>query len=332
MADSTGASTPVADSTGASTPVDEATMDDVELSSPRVDETDTNPETQSTPSRSSNAVSSVGSLPDTELQSRVSVPVSVRLQSFKSWGITKVKCARQSMNERLGKVTRTVDVEMAERIENLQEAQRTYQQIVTIAKRLSGQLRSFLETQRSLGDLFAEYGVRVPDDDLQTELVRGATMQRIVSRSGEALVAALDHFVENITTLLTKTMEDTFSKVRDYETCRIQYDAYRVDLEQLQAFCDANPNNTAKQAKLEAAHVQFEAQKAGFTTIRNELSVKLKFLDENKVGNYLYSVRVHTCVGEGCVCVGGGGNLCGKFFGARLISLALSYLFTGHSP
>lgn len=223
------------------------------------------------------------SLPDTELQARPSIPVSVRLQNFKSWGITKVKCARQTVNERLGKVTKTVDVEMGDRIDSLREAQRNYLQIMNFAKRLSTQLKAFLETQRGLGDLLAEYGVRVTEADLQTELLRGGTMQRTMARSGEALVAALDHFVGSINTLLTKTMEDTFQKVREFESARVQYDAYRIDVEELQAFCDANPGNAAKQGKLDAAHAQFESEKAAFTVIRNELSVKLKFLDENKV-------------------------------------------------
>ena len=223
------------------------------------------------------------SLADTELQARQSVPMSTRLLNFKSWGVTRVKCARQAVNERLGKATRTVDVQMDERIETLREAQRNYQQIIVLAKRMSTQLRALLDTQRSLSDLFGEYGVRVTDNGLQTELLRNSASQKVIARNGEALIAALDHFVANINTLLTKTMEDTFKKVREYEAGRVQYDAYRIDAEQLQAFCDANPTNTVKQAKLEAALVQFEAQKSLFTILRNELTIKLKFLDENKV-------------------------------------------------
>ncbi|XP_065187957.1 arfaptin-2-like [Sycon ciliatum] len=223
------------------------------------------------------------SLPDTEVQARSTVPVAARLQSFATWGMTKVKCARQSMNERFGKVTKTVDTQMTERIESLREAQRNYVQIMNLAKKLSTQLRGFLETQRNLGDIFSEYGVRVTETDLQAELLRGGTVQRTVARTGDALVASLDHFVSSIGTLISKTMEDTFAKVHEYEAMRVQYDAFRIDVEQLQTFCDGNPANTAKQAKLEAALVAFETQKELFTVVRNELNVKLKFLDENKI-------------------------------------------------
>lgn len=50
-------------------------------------------------------------------------------------------------------------------------------------------------------------------------------------RPGETLIAALNFFVSSVNTLCHKTIEDTITTVRQYETSRLEYDAYRSDLE-----------------------------------------------------------------------------------------------------
>ena len=44
-------------------------------------------------------------------------------------------------------------------------------------------------------------------------------------------MAALNFFVSSVNTIVNKTMEDSISTVRQYEVSRVEYDAYRSDLE-----------------------------------------------------------------------------------------------------
>lgn len=60
---------------------------------------------------------------------------------------------------------------------------------------------------------------------------------------------------------------------------RIEYDAYRTDLELLiQA-----PRTEATTARLEEAQQSFEQHKENFEKLRSDVAIKLKFLDENRV-------------------------------------------------
>ena len=44
-------------------------------------------------------------------------------------------------------------------------------------------------------------------------------------------MAALNFFVSSVNTIVNKTMEDSISTGRQYEVSRVEYDAYRSDLE-----------------------------------------------------------------------------------------------------
>lgn len=59
---------------------------------------------------------------------------------------------------------------------------------------------------------------------------------------------------------------------------RIEYDAYRTDLEVL------SQNRTeANAARLEEATLLYEQHKTNFEKLRSDVTIKLKFLDENRV-------------------------------------------------
>lgn len=84
-------------------------------------------------------------------------------------------------------------------------------------------------------------------------------------------------------------MKQTFSL-----TSRIEYDAYRVDLEEL----NLGPRDATTVPKLESAQKEFQAQRERYEKMRDALSVKLKLLEENKVrtlrvtANRLLTTRV----------------------------------------
>ena len=60
---------------------------------------------------------------------------------------------------------------------------------------------------------------------------------------------------------------------------RIEYDAYRADLEVL----NQSPRDSNTMARLDEAQKKFSSHKEKFDRLRADVSIKLKFLDENKV-------------------------------------------------
>lgn len=64
-----------------------------------------------------------------------------------------------------------------------------------------------------------------------------------------------------------------------FPSSRIEYDAYRVDLEEL----NLGPRDDVTLPKLEQAQKNFQAQRERYAKIRDDLSVKVKLLESNKV-------------------------------------------------
>lgn len=62
-------------------------------------------------------------------------------------------------------------------------------------------------------------------------------------------------------------------------TCRIEYDAYRTDLEEL----NLGPRDANTLPKIEQSQQQFQIHREKYERMRNDVSIKLKFLEENKV-------------------------------------------------
>lgn len=62
-------------------------------------------------------------------------------------------------------------------------------------------------------------------------------------------------------------------------THRIEYDAYRTDLEEL----NLGPRDANTLPKIEQSQQLFQIHREKYERMRNDVSVKLKFLEENKV-------------------------------------------------
>ena len=61
----------------------------------------------------------------------------------------------------------------------------------------------------------------------------------------------------------------------------MEFDAYRSDLEALQAAPRVGDATAAQ--KLEDAQQRYQAHKEKFERLRSDVSIKMKFLDENRV-------------------------------------------------
>ena len=73
--------------------------------------------------------------------------------------------------------------------------------------------------------------------------------------------------------------------VKMYETSRIEYDAYRTDLE----FYSAARETEINQLRLAETQLRFNEKKIEFEKLRSDVQIKLKFLDDNRVGGNLTS-------------------------------------------
>ncbi|XP_074479170.1 arfaptin-1-like isoform X1 [Sebastes fasciatus] len=204
-------------------------------------------------------------------------PATEKLEKVRKWSITTYKCTRQALSEKLGRGSRTVDLDLEPRLELLKDDRQRYDNVTKLAQTLANQLAQLTVTQKSLGDAFAELSLKTPT--LHVEFGVNAEAQKFLSKSGETLTAAINTFTTDMNTLVNKTIEDTMLNAKKYEASRIEYDAYRVDLEEL----NLGPRDAITLPKLELAQKDFQSQKERYHKTRHDLSVKVKLLQENKV-------------------------------------------------
>lgn len=200
-----------------------------------------------------------------------------KLETIKHWSFNTFKCTKQLISEKFGKGSKTVDLELETQIETLKDMQRKYANILRLARTLTSHFSQVVQTQRALGEAFAEQSQRNPE--LQEEFSYNCETQRNLVKNGEVLLGAMNFFTSTINTLCNKTMEDTLLTIKNYEAARLEYDAYRNDIEALQL----GPRETTPAHKLEEAQKKFEDHKTKFEKLRGDVSIKLKFLDENRV-------------------------------------------------
>jgi len=203
--------------------------------------------------------------------------VNNKLQTIRNWTISTYKCSRQSLYERLGKTNKTVDVELDGQIQHLRDTREKYDNILRLARALTSHFYHVVTTQSSLGDCFSDLAHKSPE--LQEEFLCNAETQKNLTKNGQQLLATLNFFVSSVNTIVNKTMEDTMVTVKQYEVARVEYDAYRTDLEYYKEAAKS-PANVAKLSDTEA---NFVVKKTEFEKLRSDVQIKLKFLDENRV-------------------------------------------------
>uniref|UniRef100_UPI00358E719D arfaptin-2-like isoform X2 n=1 Tax=Myxine glutinosa TaxID=7769 RepID=UPI00358E719D len=200
-----------------------------------------------------------------------------KLELVKKWSVNTYKCTKQVLSERFGRGSKTVDLQLEAQIEILRETQHKYENVLRLAHELTRHFSLVVQTQRTLGDTFADLSQKSPE--LQEEFGYNAETQRLLCKNGETLLSAINFFVSSVNTLVNKTMEDTLLTIKQYESARIEYDAYRTDLEEM----SLAPRDAAMMAKIETAQQNFQVHKEKYEQLRANVSIKLKFLEENKV-------------------------------------------------
>lgn len=61
---------------------------------------------------------------------------------------------------------------------------------------------------------------------------------------------------------------------------RLEFDAYRSDLEEL----SQGPRDAVAMARIEAAQQQYQVHKEKYERLRSDVTIKIRFMEENKVG------------------------------------------------
>ena len=112
--------------------------------------------------------------------------VSNKLDVLKSWSINTYKCTRQMIAEKLGKGSRTVDLELESQIEGLRDTQRKYTNILRLSRALTNHFYHVVQTQRALGEAFSDLSQKSPE--LQEEFTYNAETQKAVCKNGETLL------------------------------------------------------------------------------------------------------------------------------------------------
>uniref|UniRef100_A0A182Q1Z1 AH domain-containing protein n=1 Tax=Anopheles farauti TaxID=69004 RepID=A0A182Q1Z1_9DIPT len=203
---------------------------------------------------------------------------SSKLDTFRNWSITTYKCTKQIMLEKLGKSTRTVDLELEAQIDQLKETQKKYLSILRLSRAFTSHFYNCMQTQSLLSETFADLAQKSPE--LQEEFLRNAETQRILTKNGELLLNALNFFISSINTLCNKTIEDTLLTIRQYELARVEYDAYRVDMEQQRT---GGANEPQQKYSNDEVQKKYEKCKDQYEKLRSDIVVKMQFLEENRI-------------------------------------------------
>ncbi|XP_012990070.2 arfaptin-2b isoform X2 [Esox lucius] len=200
-----------------------------------------------------------------------------KLDFVKKWSLNTYKCTKQMISERFGRGSRTVDLELEAQIDVLRDTKKKYENVLRLARALNNHFYSMVQTQHALGDTFADLSQKSPE--LRDEFGYNAETQKLLCKNGETLLGAVNFFVSSINTLVNKTMEDTLMTIKMYEAARLEFDAYRTDLEEL----SVGPRDAVTMARIDAAQEQYQIHKDKYERLRSDVTIKLKFLDENKV-------------------------------------------------
>jgi len=200
------------------------------------------------------------------------------IENLKEWSKSAYKCTRQMVCEKLGKTSRTVDTELEIEIEGVRETRKKYEHMLQLSRALTNHFYHLIQTQKGMSELFGDLAQKTPE--LREDFDSNALTQRTLAKHGETLMSALNCFSSTLQTLCTKSIEDTMITVRSYEAARVEFDAYRSDLDVIKS--GAKGDFTKQKSYIECEK-KYLAAKEKYERLRSDVTIKIKFLDENKV-------------------------------------------------
>jgi len=195
---------------------------------------------------------------------------------LKDWGLKTYRCTKQMYNERTGKGTRTVDFQLDEKIQKIKNTKARYTRLLELTSALSGQLQTIKGTHKAMSEVFNDLTRQQPE--LMGELsVNGSVYHHITDQS-DTLIKVLSSFADSLKTLVTQTIQDSLDTITNYERCRVEYDAYRNQLEELQM-----TQRNAMSGKVRETQFKMDQARTTYEQKRSDVGVKLELLDENRI-------------------------------------------------
>jgi len=114
--------------------------------------------------------------------------------------------------------------------------------------------------------------LRVSNLGLNEDFKKNAFTLNVAIKNGEKLLAALNFYCSNLSTLINKTIEDTLTTISQYEAARLEYDAERNSVNYISAQSSINYSSD----RLELARMRYEQ-------LKEDVKIKMRLLEENTV-------------------------------------------------
>lgn len=197
-----------------------------------------------------------------------------KIDSLKKWTVSTYKTTKQSIYENLGKVERTVDKILEEKIEQLKDLHRHYNQVLAMSKVFISHFHQMNEAQKGLAESLSQLSLK--EIGLSTEFSLNSEPLRSVAHNGELLERALSFFQSSLRTLSEKTIEDTMFTICNYDQARLEYDVYRNEVASLKQ-SGASPEAIA------GADFRCNQYREKYERLKADVKVKLVLLEENRL-------------------------------------------------
>ncbi|CDI98096.1 arfaptin 2 [Echinococcus multilocularis] len=234
-----------------------------------------------------------------------------KIENFKAWSSTAMRCTKQVIEEKLGTTSPTRDPETQAKIEEIKRIQAKYQGMSASVKKMIGQMNAMTGLEQSLSSQFTIAAQQQPE--LDSEFMHNSEIQRVVATSTASYVSALELFCDGLDTFCKKTVPDTLTTIRQLEHARLVYDTYRNELERMESKAGriamqqgstggdvANPVSTdaagsdthstpasastpQQEINLQQLRQKFATGRENYLALRVDTDVKMKLLHENRV-------------------------------------------------
>ncbi|VDM31500.1 unnamed protein product [Hydatigera taeniaeformis] len=245
-----------------------------------------------------------------------------RIENFKSWSSTAMKCTKQAIEEKLGTTSPTRDPETEARIDELKKLptllccilqrrmQAKYQEMSATVKKMIGQMNAMTGLEQSLSSQLTIAAQQQPE--LHSEFMNNAEIQQVIAASTTSYVSALEMFCDGLDTFCKKTVPDTLNTIRQLEHARLVYDAYRNDLDRLEnksgriatqqgntggdvvnpvstdavglgaSSTPASTSNSQQELSAQQLRQKFNVGRENYLALKTDTDVKIKLLHENR--------------------------------------------------
>jgi len=103
--------------------------------------------------------------------------------------VKTVKRTRQSLAEKLGHGSKTIDVQLDARIESLRNVHYRYTVVLQLVKTFASHFSALISCQQALGAEFSDLAQKMPE--LHNEFAYSAETLRVLHKNGETLLGCM---------------------------------------------------------------------------------------------------------------------------------------------